>query len=45
MTKWAVMSRITPYEVFDTKDEAEEFAVALAVFAGIQGFVVEDECP
>lgn len=43
MTKWGVLTLWTPYEVFDTKDEALEFANVLSLYAGIHGFVIEDE--
>ena len=45
MTKWGVLTRFTPYEVFDTKAEAVEYATVLGAYTGIHGFVVEDECP
>lgn len=43
MSKWGVLTLWTPYEVFETKAEAEEFAQVLAEHSGIHGFVVEDE--
>lgn len=42
MSKWAVLTLWTPYEVFDTKEEATEYANLLSLYAGIYGFVVED---
>lgn len=43
MSKWGVLTLWTPYEVFDTKDEAQEYAIWLAAYTGIHGLVVEDE--
>lgn len=42
MSKWAVLTLWTPYEVFDTEEEARDYANLLGLYAGIHGFVVED---
>ena len=43
MSKWAVLTLWTPYEIFDTKEAAAEYAALLERYSGIYGFVVEDE--